>query len=77
MLFFSYPVREESPQLGASRPYTFDVHKESRSKEGKQHTQIHSKMRTHTAKKQAQKTISKFTLERARITENDKRMRKD
>ena len=34
LLFFSYPVREESPQLGASRPYTFDVHKESRSKEG-------------------------------------------
>ena len=34
MLFFSYPVREESPQLGASRPYTFDVHKESRSKGG-------------------------------------------
>ena len=40
MLFFSYPVCEESPQLGASRPYTFDVHKESQSKEGdEQHTQ--------------------------------------
>jgi hypothetical protein len=31
---FLNPVREESPQLGASRPYTFDVHKESRSKGG-------------------------------------------
>ena len=40
MLFFQYPVCEESPQLGASRPYTFDVHKESQSKEGdEQHTQ--------------------------------------
>jgi hypothetical protein len=29
-----YPVREESPQLGASRPYTFDVHKEAQSKGG-------------------------------------------
>ena len=39
---FLYPVREESPQLGVSRPYK-DVHKEARSKGGKQHTQIHSK----------------------------------
>ena len=33
MLFFSYRVREESPQLGVSRPYK-DVHKEARSKGG-------------------------------------------
>src|SRR5688572_3046968 len=54
-LLFLNPVCEESPQLGASRPYTFDVHKESRSKEGKQHTQIHNKMRTHTAENRAQR----------------------
>ena len=61
---FLFPVCEESPQLGVSRPYK-DVHKEARSKGGKQHTQIHSKMRTHTAKNRAQKTISKFSLERS------------
>ena len=44
---------------------TLEVHKEARSKGGKQHTQIHSKMRTHTAKNRAQKTISKFSLERS------------
>ena len=44
---------------------TLEVHKEARSKGEKQHTQIHSKMRTHTAKNRAQKTISKFSLERS------------
>ena len=44
---------------------TLKVHKEARSKGEKQHTQIHSKMRTHTAKNRAQKTISKFSLERS------------
>jgi hypothetical protein len=44
---------------------TIKFHKEVRSKGGKQHTQIHSKMRTHTAKNRAQKTISKFSLERS------------
>ena len=44
---------------------TLEIHKEIRSKGGKQHTQIHSKMRTHTAKNRAQKTISKFSLERS------------
>ena len=44
---------------------TLEVHKEARSKGGKQHTQINSKMRTHTAKTRAQKTISKFSLERS------------
>src|SRR5688572_21426065 len=32
---------------------TLEVHKEARSKGDKQHTQIHSKMRTHTAKNRA------------------------
>jgi hypothetical protein len=44
---------------------TLEVHKEAQSKGGKQHTQIHSKMRTHMAKNRAQKTISKFSLERS------------
>ena len=44
---------------------TIEFHKEAQSKGGKQHTQIHSKMRTHTAKNRAQKTISKFSLERS------------
>jgi hypothetical protein len=44
---------------------TLEIHKEIRSKGGEQHTQIHSKMRTHTAKNRAQKTISKFSLERS------------
>ena len=47
MLFFYYPVREESPQLGASRPYTFDVHKESRSKGG-----ISNSHKTHKSEQQ-------------------------
>jgi hypothetical protein len=38
LLCLLYPAREESPQLGASRPYTFDVHKEARSKGGMSNT---------------------------------------
>jgi hypothetical protein len=34
LLCLLYPACEESPQLGASRPYTFDVHKEAQSKGG-------------------------------------------
>jgi hypothetical protein len=44
---------------------TIEFHKEVLSKVGKQHTQIHSKMRTPTAKNRAQKTFSKFSLERS------------
>jgi hypothetical protein len=35
-----YPACEESPQLGASRPYK-DVHKEARNKEGMSNAQRH------------------------------------
>jgi hypothetical protein len=40
-------------------------HREAQSKGEKQHTQIHSEMRTHTAKNRARMTISKFSLERS------------
>ena len=62
---FHYPVCKESPQIGVSCPYKYMITNETQSKGGKQHTQIHSKMRTHTAKNRAQKTISKFSLERS------------
>jgi hypothetical protein len=71
MLFFSYPVREESPQLGASRPYTFDVHKESRSKEGKQHTNPQQNAHTHgqeSSSKDYLKVLTRTELESLRMT---------
>src|SRR6187455_1570607 len=46
---FLYPVREESPQLGVSRPYK-DIHKEARSKGGisnSHKTQRSQQIRTH------------------------------
>jgi hypothetical protein len=45
-LLISFPVREESPQVGVSRPYNKD-HGENKSKDGKQHTQIHSNTHAH------------------------------
>ena len=59
---FHYPVCKESPQIGVSCPYKYMITNETQSKGGKQHTQIHSKMRTHTAKNRAHKTISEFSL---------------
>ena len=70
MLFFSYRVREESPQLGVSRP-TLEVHKEARSKGGKQHTNPQQNAHTH-GQESSSKTISQFLtrteLESLRIT---------
>jgi hypothetical protein len=46
---FLYPVREESPQLGVSRPYK-DVHKEAQSKgeiSNSHKTQRSQQIRTH------------------------------
>ena len=61
MLFFSYPVCEESPQLGASRPYTFDVHKELQSKEGdEQHTQDFKRSEQQHAHKQQQELATQL-----------------
>jgi hypothetical protein len=62
---FHYPVCKESPQIGVSCPYKYMITKKAQSKGGKQHTQIHSETRTHTAKNRAHKTISKFSLERS------------
>jgi hypothetical protein len=54
-------------------PLHFEFHKEVRSKGEKQHTQIHSKMRTHTAKNRAQKgylkVLTRTELESLRMTD--------
>jgi hypothetical protein len=42
---------------------TLKIHKEARSKGRKQHTQIHSEMRTHTAKNRAQRLSHSFSQE--------------
>ena len=44
---------------------TLKIHKEARSKEGKQHTQIHSEMRTHTTKNRAQRLSHSFSQEQS------------
>jgi hypothetical protein len=48
--FRSFPVCEESPQVGASRPYKGLITRSTRVREGKQHTQdsIHN-THTHTS----------------------------
>jgi hypothetical protein len=48
-LFVSlYPVREESPQLGASRPYNLMITKKHRSKGGKSNTHKNQSKSTNT-----------------------------
>jgi hypothetical protein len=44
---------------------TLKIHKEARSKGGKQHTQIHSETRTHTAKIRAQRLSHSFSQEQS------------
>jgi hypothetical protein len=61
---FSIPFARNLHNL-ESLALTIEFHKEAQSKGGNQHTQIYSKMRTHTAKNRAQKTISKFSQERS------------
>jgi hypothetical protein len=43
---------------------TLKIHKKAQSKGGKQHTQIHSETRTHTAKIRAQRLYHSFSQER-------------
>jgi hypothetical protein len=66
LLFFSYPVREESPQLGASRPYTFDVHKESQSKGGMSNahkTQKSEQQHAHKSQQELATQPNEFTTQ--------------
>jgi hypothetical protein len=44
---------------------TIKIHKEARSKGGKQHTQTHSETRTHTAKIRAQRLSHSFSQEQS------------
>jgi hypothetical protein len=44
---------------------TLKIHKEARSKGGKQHTQIHSETRTHAAKIRAQRLSPSFSQEQS------------
>ena len=62
---FHYPVCKESPQIGVSCPYKYMITNETQSKGGKQHTQIHSETRTHTAKIRAQILSHSFSQERS------------
>jgi hypothetical protein len=64
LLCLLYPTREESPQLGASRPYTFDVHKEARSKGGMSnaHKTQNQSDNTHTSHNTSSQHNSKSSL---------------
>jgi hypothetical protein len=66
MFFFSllFPICEESPQLGVSRPYNKDQSESTRVREGS-NTLKSTAIRTHTAKTRAQMNITRFSLERS------------
>jgi hypothetical protein len=55
-----FPVCEESPQLGVSRPYNKDQSKSTRVREGS-NTHKSAAIRTHTAKTCARMNRNKFT----------------
>jgi hypothetical protein len=57
---YSFPVCEESPQLGVSRPYNKDQSEGTRVKEGSK-THKSRAIRTHTAKTWAQMNNTRFT----------------
>jgi hypothetical protein len=64
LLCLLYPTCEESPQLGASRPYTFDVHNEARSKGGMSnaHKTQNQSDNTHTSHNTSSQHNSKSSL---------------
>jgi hypothetical protein len=66
VFFFSllFPVCEESPQLGVSRPYNKNQSESTRVREGS-NTHKSIAKRTHTAKTRAQMNITRFSLERS------------
>jgi hypothetical protein len=59
-LFLLFPVYEESPQLGVSRPYNKDQSESTRVRE-RSNTHKSTAIRTHTAKAWAQMNSTKFT----------------
>jgi hypothetical protein len=59
-LSYTFPVCEESPQLGVSRPYNKDLSESTRVREGS-NTHKSPAIRTHTAKTWAQMNHNKFT----------------
>ena len=61
---FQYPVCEESPQLGVSRPYNKNQSESTRVREGS-NTHKSTAKRTHTAKTRVQMNITRFSLERS------------
>jgi hypothetical protein len=60
LLSLLFPVCEESPQLGVSRPYNKDQSESTRVREGS-NTHKSAAIRTHTAKTWAQMNSTKFT----------------
>jgi hypothetical protein len=66
VFFFSllFPVCEESPQLGVSRPYNKNQSESTRVREGS-NTLKSTAIRTHMAKTRAQMNITRFSLERS------------
>jgi hypothetical protein len=60
VLSLLFPVCEESPQLGVSRPYNKDQSESTRVREGS-NTHKSAAIRTHTAKAWAQMNSTKFT----------------
>jgi hypothetical protein len=60
LLSLLFPVCEESPQLGVSRPYNKDQSESTRVREGS-NTHKSTTIRTHTAKTWAQMNNTRFT----------------
>jgi hypothetical protein len=60
LLSLLFPICEESPQLGVSRPYNKDQSERTRVREGS-NTHKSAVIRTHTAKTWAQMNSTKFT----------------
>jgi hypothetical protein len=60
LLYLLFPVCEESPQLGVSRPYNKDQSESARVREGS-NTHKSTAIRTHIAKTWAQMNNTKFT----------------
>jgi hypothetical protein len=52
----SFPVCEESPQVGASRPYNVDHNKSTRVREGEKHTQELESQQSHAHKSRDEHT---------------------
>jgi hypothetical protein len=55
------PVCEESPQLGASRPYNWWSQRSTEVREGKQHTQIRSNTHAHKPRLELKMKHNEFT----------------